>query len=38
MIYGFNTAAPGKGAVCHVQTEDRGQANSVIDFIVEVEG
>ena len=34
MIFGFNTDVPGKDAVYHVQTEDRGKKNPVIDSII----
>ncbi|MBI4458729.1 MAG: hypothetical protein HY648_01555 [Acidobacteria bacterium] len=38
MIFGFNTDVPGKNAVYHVQTEDRGSRNPVIDSIIYVGG
>ena len=38
MIFGFNTDVPGKDAVYHVQTEDRGEKNPVIDSIIYVGG
>ena len=38
MIFGFNTDVSGKDAVYHVQTEDRGVKNPVIDSIVYVGG
>ncbi|MBI4461031.1 MAG: hypothetical protein HY648_13370 [Acidobacteria bacterium] len=38
MIFGFNTDVAGKGAVYHVQTEDRGAKNPVVDSIVYVGG
>ena len=38
MIFGFNTEAIGKDAVYHVQTEDRGARNPVIDSIIYVGG
>ncbi|MBI1955352.1 MAG: hypothetical protein HYS38_03065 [Acidobacteria bacterium] len=38
MIFGFNTDVTGKDAVYHVQTEDRGARNPVIDSIVYVGG
>ena len=38
MIFGFNTDVPGKDAVYHVQTEDRGVKNPVIDSIIYVGG
>jgi len=38
MIFGFNTDVPGKDAVYHVQTEDRGAKNPVIDSIIYVGG
>lgn len=34
MIFGFNTDVAGKDAVYHVQTEDRGERNPVIDSII----
>ena len=38
MIFGFNTDVTGKDAQYHVQTEDRGTRNPVIDSIVYVGG
>src|SRR5579864_843306 len=38
MIFGFNTDVAGKEANYHVQTEDRGVKNPVIDSIVYVGG
>jgi hypothetical protein len=38
MIFGFNTEAVGKDAVYHVQTEDRGARNPVVDSIIYVGG
>lgn len=38
MIFGFNTEAVGKDAVYHVQTEDRGAKNPVVDSIIYVGG
>ena len=38
MIFGFNTEAVGKDAVYHVQTEDRGAKNPVIDSMIYVGG
>lgn len=38
MIFGFNTDVPGKDAVYHVQTEDRGIKNPIIDSIIYVGG
>ena len=38
MIFGFNTDVPGKDAVYHVQTEDRGAKNPVIESIIYVGG
>ena len=38
MIFGFNTDVPGKDAVYHVQTEDRGEKNPVIDSTIYVGG
>ena len=38
MIFGFNTDVTGKDAQYHVQTEDRGARNPVIDSIVYVGG
>ena len=38
MIFGFNTDVTGKDAVYHVQTEDRGARNPVVDSIVYVGG
>ena len=34
MIFGFDTNVPGKSAVYHVQTEDRGVENPVIESII----
>ena len=38
MIFGFNTDVDGKDAVYHVQTEDRGEKNPVIDSIIYIKG
>ncbi len=38
MIFGFNTDVQGKDALCHVQTEDRGHKNPVIESIIYVGG
>src|SRR3990167_4595487 len=38
MIFGFNTDVTGKDAVYHVQTEDRGVRNPVVDSIIYVGG
>ena len=38
MTFGFNTEAVGKDAVYHVQTEDRGAKNPVIDSMIYVGG
>jgi len=38
MIFGFNTNVCGKDATFHVQTENRGQKNPVIDSVVYVGG
>jgi hypothetical protein len=38
MIFGFNTDVDGSGATYHVQTEDRGQKNPVVDSVVYVGG
>jgi hypothetical protein len=38
MIFGFNTDVSGSGAMYHVQTEDRGAKNSVIDSMVYMGG
>src|SRR3972149_1113966 len=38
MIFGFNTDVPGKDGVYHVQTEDRGARNPVVESIVYVGG
>ena len=38
MIFGFNTDVRGKDAVYHVQTEDRGEKNPIIDSIIYVGG
>ena len=38
MIFGFNTDVPGKDATYHVQTEDRGVKNPVVDSIIYVGG
>src|ERR1051325_10263563 len=38
MIFGFNTDVHGKDATYHVQTEDRGVKNPVVDSIVYVGG
>lgn len=38
MIFGFNTDVQAQDAVYHVQTEDRGQKNPVIESIVYVGG
>ena len=38
MIFGFNTDVPGKGSVYHVQTEDQGEANPVVDSVISVGG
>jgi hypothetical protein len=38
MIFGFNTDVQGQGATYHVQTEDRGERNPVIESIIYVGG
>ena len=38
MIFGFNTEAVGKDGVYHVQTEDRGAKNPVIDSMIYMGG
>ena len=38
MFFGFNTNVCGKDATFHVQTEDRGQKNPVIDSVIYVGG
>lgn len=38
MIFGFNTDVDGKDGTYHVQTEDRGEKNPIIDSIVYVGG
>ena len=38
MIFGFNTDVPGRDGVYHVQTEDRGAKNPVVESIVYVGG
>jgi hypothetical protein len=38
MIFGFNTDVPAKEGVYHVQTEDRGAKNPVIESIIYVGG
>ena len=38
MIFGFNTDVVGKDAVYHVQTEDRGTKNPIIDSMIYVRG
>lgn len=38
MIFGFNTDVQGKDGVYHVQTEDRGQRNPVVESIIYVGG
>ncbi|HWP85007.1 MAG TPA: hypothetical protein VNN17_07450 [Terriglobia bacterium] len=38
MIFGFNTDVPAKEGIYHVQTEDRGAKNPVIESIVYVAG
>ena len=38
MIFGFNTDVPVKNTVYHVQTEDRGAQNPVIDSIIYIGG
>ena len=38
MIFGFNTDVTGKDAVYHVQTEDRGAKNPIIDSMIYVRG
>lgn len=38
MIFGFNTDVSGKDAVYHVQTEDRGAKNPVIESIIYMGG
>ena len=38
MIFGFNTDVQGKDGVYHVQTEDRGARNPVVESIVYVGG
>ena len=38
MIFGFNTDVTGTDAVYHVQTEDRGTKNPIIDSIIYVGG
>ena len=38
MIFGFNTDVPVKSAVYHVQTEDRGVRNPVIESIIYIGG
>jgi hypothetical protein len=38
MIFGFNTDVPANGKTYHVQTEDRGAKNPVIDSIIYLGG
>ncbi|MBI4480503.1 MAG: hypothetical protein HY651_10820 [Acidobacteria bacterium] len=38
MIFGFNTDVPAKEGIYHVQTEDRGARNPVIESIIYVGG
>lgn len=38
MIFGFNTDVPGKDGTYHVQTEDRGARNPVVESIVYLGG
>jgi hypothetical protein len=38
MIFGFNTDVPAKEGVYHVQTEDRGAKNPVVESIIYVGG
>ena len=38
MIFGFNTDVPGRDGVYHVQTEDRGAKNPVIESIIYMGG
>jgi hypothetical protein len=38
MIFGFNTDVPARDSVYHVQTEDRGAKNPVIESIIYVGG
>jgi hypothetical protein len=38
MIFGFNTDVPGREGVYHVQTEDRGAKNPVVESIIYVGG
>ena len=38
MIFGFNTDVPARGGVYHVQTEDRGVKNPVVESIIYVGG
>ncbi|MSO19039.1 MAG: hypothetical protein EXQ56_01015 [Acidobacteria bacterium] len=38
MIFGFNTDVQGKDALYHVQTEDRGHKNPVVESIIYVGG
>jgi len=38
MIFGFNTDVTGRDGVYHVQTEDRGTKNPVVESVVYVGG
>jgi hypothetical protein len=38
MIFGFNTDVEGHGATYHVQTEDRGAKNPIVDSMIYVGG
>ena len=38
MIFGFNTDVPAKDGIFHVQTEDRGAKNPVIESIIYIGG
>lgn len=38
MIFGFNTDVPGKDGLYHVQTEDRGSKNPVIETMIYIGG
>jgi hypothetical protein len=38
MIFGFNTDVPANGKTYHVQTEDRGEKNPVVDSIIYLGG
>jgi len=38
MIFGYNTDVKSGGVVYHVQTEDRGEKNPVIDSVIYVKG